>query len=211
VTLVGGGTAELPVLWQPGNYDPAISATYALIGTLLYGADYENPDGVTAHVNVVLGAQAPAIRSVSPVELTAGAGTSFHTLPLPATVTATLEGGATVQVSVIWDASTYDSAYVGKQHLTGTLQPNEAYTNPEKLYATAVLTTTQRSPEEVKLESKLAQARAYLPAAAKYQPDGSARLNEAISTATAAMQSGEALEQAYSQLRDAIFGLREIP
>ncbi|MEG2420846.1 MAG: Ig-like domain-containing protein, partial [Oscillospiraceae bacterium] len=211
VTLVGGGTAELPVLWQPGNYDPAISATYALIGTLLYGADYENPDGVTARVNVVLGAQAPAIRSVSPVELTAGAGTSFQTLPLPATVTATLEGGATVQVSVIWDASTYDSAYVGKQHLTGTLQPNEAYTNPEKLYATAVLTTTQRSPEEVKLESKLAQARAYLPAAAKYQPDGSERLNEAISTATAAMQSGEALEQAYSQLRDAIFGLREIP
>ncbi|MBN2980357.1 Ig-like domain-containing protein [Cohnella algarum] len=138
VTLSNGDTANADVTWDGGSpaYNGNVAGTYAFTGTLTLPEGVSNPDGLTAKVNVVVGA-AP-VESVSGLaNIPVANGTELGSVGLPTEVEVTLSNGDTANADVTWDGGSpaYNGNVAGTYAFTGTLTLPEGVSNPNGLKA----------------------------------------------------------------------------
>lgn len=102
--LDNGETAQIPVIWQAGAYDPATPGSYRLIGRLVLPADIINPEDLTAEQVVIVGARPVrdiiAVASFSPIRLEVGQEESDAVLP--ERVMVLLDDDSTAELNLIW-------------------------------------------------------------------------------------------------------------
>ncbi|HIZ83101.1 MAG TPA: Ig-like domain-containing protein [Firmicutes bacterium] len=146
VTLSDDTTAEAAITWAEGNYDGETAGTYTLTGTLsVEGA--ENPDNLTASIQVTVKEEVVATPTIKSVEdltaLTVDYGTAYADLELPETVKVTLSDDTTADAAITWAEGDYDGNTAGTYTLTGTLRVDGAE-NPDNLTASIQVTVKEK-------------------------------------------------------------------
>ncbi len=148
VTLTGGVSDTLNVIWNADNYDAQKAGTYVLTGDLELKEGIVNSDSLVAQITVtVKEADIPNppeekhIIEVMELEgIQIGKGTPFETLALPKTVEVTLSGGVKETLNVTWNAAGYSAQEAGTYTLTGDLELKEGIENPDGLKAKMTVT-----------------------------------------------------------------------
>lgn len=101
------------------------------------------------------------IQSVNSIDdITTSTGLNEADLPLPSTVTVTLNDGSGVERPVIWQCSNYDQNTAGTYEFVGTIYANELITNPSNLTATISVITeaSQELADYTKVEQAITKA-----------------------------------------------------
>ena len=146
VTLSNDTTADAAITWAEGDYDGETAGTYTLTGTLtVEGA--ENPDNLTASIQVTVKEEVVATPTIKSVEdltaLTVDYGTAYADLELPETVKVTLSDDTTADAAITWAEGDYDGNTAGTYTLTGTLRVDGAE-NPDNLTASIQVTVKEK-------------------------------------------------------------------
>ncbi|WP_212006173.1 Ig-like domain-containing protein [Chitinophaga sp. HK235] len=140
-------TTPLNVNWLAGNYNPAVAGTYTITGVLtadnntdVTGQNMTISTDITVNKRSVVSVTTPAAVQVAYL-------TPFGSIGLPATVPAVYTDNTSGNISVQWDASTYNRSTPGTYVLHGTLQPDTNTDNSQNIstsFTVTVLQGTQR-------------------------------------------------------------------
>ncbi|HEY1006032.1 MAG TPA: Ig-like domain-containing protein, partial [Sphingobacteriaceae bacterium] len=129
--------------WLPQDYDGSVAGVYPVKGLLNLSETVENPDSLSALLNVTV--LPKYIRSLSPVtDLAVDFGTAFDQLPLPASVQVAYNDNSAGMADVIWQVGEYNEVAPGVYTLTGDLVPEMDAINKNNLQATIRVTVRNR-------------------------------------------------------------------
>lgn len=124
VTVSGGTTAELPVVWSTSGYNAAVAGSCLLTGALTLPSDgnVTNTSDLKANVTVTVKCDITGVDAIQDYSVPLGTELSN----LPAKVYVTVSGGGRRELAVVWGTESYDKERAGTYILDGdlTLEPD---------------------------------------------------------------------------------------
>jgi alpha-glucuronidase/uncharacterized protein YjdB len=138
VTVSGGITAELPVVWSTTGYNATVAGSYPLTGTLTLPSDGDviNTSGLKANVTVMVKYDITGVDAVQGYSVPFGTELSN----LPAKVYVTVSGGGRRELAVVWGTESYDKERAGAYTLDGALTLEADLLNTGALKASLIVT-----------------------------------------------------------------------
>ncbi|GIP17643.1 hypothetical protein J40TS1_32850 [Paenibacillus montaniterrae] len=161
VTLSDDKTLEVAVSWDNGTpaYNGTVAGTYLFKGNLALPAGIDNPQELTASIEVEV-EEAPVVpvtvKSVAQLEkLIMPNGTELSALALPEKVEVTLSDDTTLEVAVSWDNGTpaYNGTVAGTYQFKGNLALPAGIDNPQELTASIEVEVEEAPVVPVTVES----------------------------------------------------------
>lgn len=141
VTVSGGTTAQLPVVWSTKGYNAAVAGSYLLTGALTLPSDgnVTNTSDLKANVTVTVKCDITGVDAIQGYSVPLG--TELSNLPVKAYVT--VSGGGRRELEVVWRTESYDKERAGTYILDGALTLEPDLLNTGALKASLTVTVLE--------------------------------------------------------------------
>lgn len=160
VTLDNGLTDYLSITWDTSTYNSEQIGEQTLHGDIQLKNGIINPNNIRAEIKIIIKKNEQKIASIFSQKiitdqgLVLGIGEKPHsiggtatTVDVPQTVMAHLDDNSTMELSVIWDDSTYKPYQTGTQTIYGHIQTVDGISNPDDIKASLEITVTPATYE----------------------------------------------------------------
>ncbi|SHL25962.1 gliding motility-associated C-terminal domain-containing protein [Chitinophaga jiangningensis] len=133
VDFDNGSTAQVPVSWQAGSYNPALPQTYTLTGSLQTDVNTDNAAGETARLQVTVEKRFITVIHQS-ADIHVALGSDPADIRLPATVDIIYSDGTAATAGINW-AGNANTAQAGNYTYTGTVIMDAVTDNRNQVFA----------------------------------------------------------------------------